>query len=219
MKRTIHLIAALAFALLRTASAQSPIEAEMLPPDFLISQREALGLEESQVQAIQAVIQEVGPQFEKHKQVLEERTRAVQEALHQPKQDIDQTMEKVRALVTQENEMKLLQMRTMLTLRSKLTPEQLEKARPMRMHQMQQMMAARAAGGPGGGNPGGEAHQRLQHKFEQLHKIIQERAAGGQPPEEIVKRAQEVHQLVQAGKLEEAERMLSEILEQLRKDQ
>jgi hypothetical protein len=203
MKTNLLLITATLLAFLRTAAAQNPIENELFPPDFLMSQRETLGLKEDQLRDIQAMVQDVQPKFETLKGQLEQRAKAFEEALRQAKPDITQTEEKLRAMLGQENEMKLLQMRFMLELRGKLTAEQVDKARELRQQ------------GKAGNNPGDGLPQRLQAKFEKLRSIIEARAAGGNPPEDVVAKAREIQQLVQSGKPLDAEKELDALLSSL----
>src|SRR5258708_164477 len=132
MKSILPFLALSLLALFRAAAAPNPIESELIPPDFLFAQREALGLNETQLRDIQATVQDVQPKFAALKGQLEERMKAFQEALHQAQPDITQAEDKLRAMLAQENEMKVLQVHLLLTLRSKLTPEQLEKARQLR---------------------------------------------------------------------------------------
>jgi len=203
MKSTLSLVAAAVLAFLSTSSAQNPVEAELFPPDFLMAQREALGLSETQLQDIQATMQDIQPKFESLKGQLEERGKAFQEALRQPQPDLAQTEEKLRALLAQENEMKVLQVRLMLGLRSKLTAEQLDKARQLRQQ-------------AAGKDPHDGVAQRLQKKFEQLRAAIEERAFGGAPPEEIVKEVGEIQKLAQSGQPLEAERQIDQLILKLR---
>jgi hypothetical protein len=172
-----------------------------------MAQREALGLNENQLQDIQAIMQDVQPKFENLKGQLETRAKAFQEALHQAKPDIAQTEEKLRTMLTQENEMKVLQIHLMLDLRSKLTPEQLDKARQLRAQMQQQA----GANDPRQGLP-----ERMQKKFQQLKTALDERAFGGAPPEEIVKQVEEIQQLAQSGQPLEAERRIDQLIIKLR---
>jgi len=207
MKTALSLLTAALLAVLHSASAENPLESELFPPDFLLNQRETLGLNESQLQDIQAIVQDVQPKFENLKGQLEDRAKAFQEALHQAKPDVALTEDKLRAMLTQENEMKLLQVHLMLTLRSKLTPEQVDKARQLRAQMPQQA----AANDPREGLP-----ERLQKKFQQLKAAVEEKAAGGAPPDGIVKQVGAIQQLVQQGKPLEAERQLDQLLSELR---
>jgi Spy/CpxP family protein refolding chaperone len=191
-------------AVAQEGHAPNPIEAELFPPDFLIAQREALGLNETQLQDLQAIVQDVQPKFESLKTQLEDRGKALKEALHQPHPDSAQAEDKMRALLAQETEMKLLQLRLMLGLRSKLTPEQVDKARQLRP----QYSGADH-------NPLEGLQQRLQAKFEKLKAAVEARAAGGQPPEELINKAHEIQQLVQNNKPLEAERQLDALLSTL----
>ena len=205
MKSVLSFVAAL-LALLATSSAQNPVEAELFPPDFLMAQRDALGLSDAQLQDIQGIMQDTQAKFEALKGQLEERAKAFQEALHQPETDIAQTEEKLRSMLAQENEMKVLQMRLMLNLRSKLTAEQRAKARQLR----QQALAA------AGKDPHDGLAQRMQKKFEQLRAAIEDRAFGGAPPEEIVKQVGEIQKLAQTGHPQEAEQQIDQLIVKLR---
>jgi Spy/CpxP family protein refolding chaperone len=180
----------------------NPIEMELFPPELLFSQHEALGLSDTQMHELQATIQDAQPKFESLKGQLEERTKALKDALHQPKPDIAQTEEKLRTMLAEENEMKVFQLHLMLTLREKLTPEQVEKARQLRPHF-------------NGANPNQGLAERLQAKFAKLRGLVEARAAGGAPPEEIVAKAQEIRQLVEGGKPNDAERELDALLSTL----
>jgi Spy/CpxP family protein refolding chaperone len=203
MKTTACLLTFCAFALLRATAAPNPIESEFFPPDFLFSQHEALGLNETQIKDLQAIVQDVQPKFESLKGQLEERVKTLQDALHQPNPDIPKTEEKLRAMLSQENEMKALQLHLLLTLRGKLTPEQVDKARQLR---------AQTASTSTSGDPTNGLRERLQAKFEQLKTAVEAQAAGGQPPEETVAKAREIQQLVQDGKPQEAENQLDALL-------
>ncbi|MEP6670877.1 MAG: periplasmic heavy metal sensor [Chthoniobacter sp.] len=207
MKTTLLLITVTLLAFLHPAAAQNPIEGELFPPDFLLAQREAIGLNEKQLQDIQSIVQDVQQKFETLKGQLEERGRAFQEILHQPKPDIAQVEDKLRAMLTQENEMKLLQVHLMLSLRNTLTAEQVDKARQLR----QQQPSPTAGKDPREGLP-----ERLGKKFEQLKTAMQERAFEGAPPEEIVKQVGEIQKLAQSGQPLEAERRIDQLIVQLR---
>jgi hypothetical protein len=206
MKSILPLVAAASLAFLSTSSAQNPAEADLFPPDFLMVQREALGLSDTQLQDIQALMQDVQPKFEALKGQLEERGKAFQESVHQPQPDIAQVEEKLRSLLAQENEMKVLQVRLMMSVRSKLTTEQIDKARQLRQQ------VAQAAGN----DPHDGLAQRMQKKFEQLRTAIEERAFGGAPPEEIVKQVGEIQKLAQGGQPLEAERLIDQLIAKLR---
>jgi len=152
---------------------------------------------------MQALVQEVQPKYENLLGQLGQRTAAFQENLHTVKPDVAEAEEKLRAVLAPENEMKILQVRLMVNLRNKLTPEQVEKARQLRPQYA-------ASSKPTDGLP-----QRLQAKFEKLRAAIEARAAGGQPPEELVAKAREIQKTVQDNKPLEAERELDALLSSL----
>jgi Spy/CpxP family protein refolding chaperone len=184
-----------------SARALNPIEAQLFPPDFLFAQRETLGLSEAQLQDLQALVQDVQPKFEALKGQMEERSKAVVEAIQQPKPDVAKVQEKLRAMLTQENEMKVLQIGLMLNLRNKLTSEQLAKALELRPRGFAQNT-----------NPAEGLAERLQAKFQKLRAAVEARAAGGEPPVELVEKARAIQQLVQNNKPLEAEQQLDALL-------
>ncbi|MDR3406741.1 MAG: hypothetical protein P4L99_29920 [Chthoniobacter sp.] len=212
MKTILPFLALTLLALFRATAAPNPIEGELLPPDFLMAQHEALGLSETQLHEIQATVQEVQPKFESLKGQLEGRMKDFQETLHQPKPDIAQAEEKLRAVLSQENEMKLLQVHLMLTLRSKLTPEQVEKARQLRLQ-------SPSSGSPAASDPNAELRQRLEAKLARVKEGVQQWAASGHDPSVIAQTMEEKFKpLMQAGKVVEAEAELDRVLEQLKQD-
>lgn len=184
-------------------AAGDGLEAELFPPEFLFAQREALGLSEAQLKAMESAMQDARDEFEKLKAKLDERAKALQEVLHQPKPDVKQAEEKLRALLAQEAEVKTLHMLTMLKVRGQLTPEQLEKARKLRDE-----YAAKAAAESG-------SRDRLQKKLEQLRDLVKARTDAGELPPEIMERARGIQQLLKEGKETDAERQIDELLGQL----
>jgi hypothetical protein len=206
MKTLVRLFFLLTAAMLNAAAAQNPIEAELFPPDFLLNQRESLGLTEDQLHAIQSIVGDAQPKFEALKGKLEQRVADLSEALRLPKPEVAQTEEKLRALLTDENEMKLLQLRLMLTLRNSLTLEQVTKARELR----------RQAPPGASGDPREGLAERLQKKFEQLRTALDQRAFGGESPTDLVTAVEEIQRLAQGGQPLEAERRIDALLVRLR---
>jgi Spy/CpxP family protein refolding chaperone len=203
MKKLFAFFAVLGLWLARAAAAPEGLEAEIFPPEFLNAHREAIGLSEAQIQAIGATVQEAEASFQQHKSQLDDRAKALQEVLRQPQPEAAQAEEKLRALLAQENEIKVAHLRIMLKVRSQLTAEQLTKARAVR-----DQLVAQAASES-------EVRERLQKKLQQLRTAVEARATGGQVPQEIVDRAGQIQQLLRDGKVPEAERQLDELLGQV----
>jgi Spy/CpxP family protein refolding chaperone len=209
MKTTLPIIALSLLALCRATAAPNSFESELFPPDFLMNQHEAIGLNETQLHEIQSVVQDAQPKFETLKSELEDRGKSLQDAVHQPTPDMAKTEELLRAFLPKENEMKLLQFHLLLTLRSKLTPDQVAKARELRA---QSTSLSNSNSNSNASDPNEGLRDRLQKKFEQLKTAVQARAAGGQPPDDIIAKAHEIQQLVQDGKPQEAEKQLDALL-------
>ena len=203
MKRFLPLLALIALYLAPMKAAAQELDAEIFPPEFLFAQREALGLSDAQLQAMDAAMQAVRGDFEKLKGQLDERAKALQEVLHQPQPGAKQAEEKLRALLAQESEVKLLHMLTMLKVRSQLTPEQLEKAR-----QLHSQAAAQATADAG-------QRDRIQHKLEQLRDVAKARTETGELPPDTMERARQIQQMLMDNKGAEAEHELDELLSKI----
>ena len=209
MKTIVRLFVVLAATMLNASEAENPIEAELFPADFLLAQREPLGLTEEQLRAVQSAVGEVKPRFEELRGKLDGRVADLREALSLPKPEAAQAEEKLRILLADENEMKLLQLRLMLTLRDHLTPEQVTKARELRRQALPKAPPEAADA----------VRQRIIAKVESVKEGVQKWAAGGRDPSDMAKMMQEkVKPLLDAGKVGEAEAELDRLLEQLKQD-
>src|SRR5687767_6267057 len=108
MKKLAALFALLSLAVARVGVAAEGLDAELLPPEFLFTQRDALGLSDAQLQAIKEAMERARGDFEKHKAQVDERAHALKEILRQPDPDVAQVEEKLRALLIKETDVKLL---------------------------------------------------------------------------------------------------------------
>jgi len=198
-------------ALLSSAFGLNPIESELFPPEFLAAQHEALGLSEAQIKTLQAVVGEVGPQFDGEKSKLEGQMAALEAELKKEKIDGGAVEEKLRAMLQKETEMKMLQFHTLIKLREMLTPEQVAKARQLR----QQAPAKGGAASVVPRDPKDGLIERLQGKFKQLKIALDTRAFGGESPDKLAAEIAELTRLAREGEPLEAERRIDALIERL----
>jgi len=195
--------AATAFLSVAPAQAQNPVESQLFPPDFLLSQREAIGLSVDQLQQLQSIVKDIQPKFEALKSKMEPESAALREALGQTKPDAAETEGKLKALLADENEMKLLQLRLMLAIRNNLTPEQLEKARELKKQAQRK---------PEGADTRQAMMEHLQKKFLELKSALDDRDFGKESPEDVASAVQEIQRLARSGEPLEAEKQIDNLL-------
>lgn len=202
MKLIPALLLSLCLAIAGPLAFADGLEAELFPPEFLFSQREAIGLSTAQLDSMEAVLKASQNEFEHRKAALDERAKALQAELHQANPDPAKAEEKLRALLAQESEVKLLHMLTMLKVRALLTPDQLAKTR-----QLYAETAERVA-------QEGQRN-RIQAKLGQLRDTVKKLSEAGTLPQETMERAQAIQELLKNGKEPEAEQQIDALLGQL----
>jgi Spy/CpxP family protein refolding chaperone len=199
MIRLFLLLAIVILACSPASRASEALDAELFPPEFLANQREALGLSDAQMQAIEELMRGAKTAFDENKRLLEEAARALQTVLKQDRPDTAQVDEKMRAVLDLEGDIKMLHLHTLLAVRGQLSTEQLAKARQLRDQRMAQ--AAAEAG----------QRERLDKRLEELRAAIRTRSEAGPIPPEVIERAREVQELIKAGKDADAEKKVDEI--------
>ncbi|MGB8168475.1 MAG: periplasmic heavy metal sensor [Chthoniobacteraceae bacterium] len=205
MKRLIVLLSLISLFSGTLRAAGEALDSELFPAEFLSAQREALGLSEAQLQAIDELMGSAKSAFEENKRQLDEAARALQTLLKEDQPDPDKADEKLRAVLDHEGDIKLLHMNTLLAVRHVLTPAQLAKARQLR----DDLMAKAATNA--------DQRKRLEKKLEDLRAAIHARFKDGAVPPELVERAKEIQQLMNESKEAEAERKAEEVISSLDK--
>lgn len=200
MHRLLCLIILLGLAAAPLASASEALDAELFPAEFLSAQREALGLSETQLQAIDELMRAAKTAFDEGKAKLDEAARALQVLLKEDQPDPDKADEKMRVVLDHEGDIKMLHLHTLLAVRRQLTAGQLAKAREIR----DQLMAKAAANAT--------QRQRIEKKLEELRTAIHLSYGGGTVPPEVVQSAQEIQRLMNENKDTEAEKKVEDTL-------
>jgi hypothetical protein len=182
----------------RTMAEDSAVRAPtFLPFDFYSRHREALELSEDQVREMQRISEGMRESARKLEEDRRERTKALQEAMDRSPVDSDKAMERFRAVLKVEDEMKVLQFRSEIALRNTLSTEQLGKLKSL---------AAKE-----GVLRGGAALAKLEARLQELRAAIRKRA-GGEPPREIVEQLRRIEQAAKDGRLGDAKDQLEQLL-------
>lgn len=172
-----------------------------LPLDFYIDRREQLGIDEDQAQAMKKIIENMREPGEKLAKEMEERTKALQEAVGQNPVNAEAAMERFKAVIDVENQMKAMQFRARMEMRQLLKPEQYEKV---------SAMAAKAQQSKQGGASG-----NIQDKLKQVRQQLAQHT-GGNVPREVVEQLERIEQAAKQGHGAEAEKQLNALLQQLK---
>lgn len=199
MKRLLVLLSLFALVWGRADAAADALDDELFPAEFLAAQREALGLSEPQLKAIDELMVGAKTAFDEDKRLLEAAASALQALLKQDQPNGDQVDEKMRAVLDLEGDIKMLHLHTLLAVRAQLAPGQLAKARKLRDQRMAELKAEEGQ------------KERIEKRLQELRTAIHKRAETGPLPAEVVDRAREVQELMQAGKDTEAEKKVEEI--------
>ena len=201
---TLAVLAAATFT--RVAVAEEPSRssakgAVFLPFDFYPKHREALGLNEEQVREMQRIADGMRDSGQKLEGERRERTKALQEVMTRNPVEPENAMERFRAVLEAENEMKRLQFRNALAMRKLLSPEQTAKL---------ESLAKKQSG------EGGDAKRAIRERLDQVREEIRKRAGGGEPPRDVMERFKQIEQAARQGQMEEAKEQLGAMLRHLR---
>lgn len=107
--------------------AQDIFKGKIYTTTNLMEEREAIGLTEAQVAKIKKLHAENSGQFSTLKWDLDDATSKMKKMLDQPKINAVEVSRQLDEILKLENQMKRIQMNTMVAIKNELTPEQIEK--------------------------------------------------------------------------------------------
>ncbi|MFI5379269.1 MAG: Spy/CpxP family protein refolding chaperone [Tepidisphaerales bacterium] len=182
-----------------------PIGDNLIPPELLMKHQEELGLTAEQkqfmveqVQQAQATLQELQPQMKKE-------TEALAALLKADPADEQKVLDQLDKLLDVERQVRRTQMTLSLSIRSKLTAEQLAKAKEIKAKWLEKMAHAKPP------------PQSLQAKMATFQETVREWQQQGQDLSPVGKLMQEFQPLMEEEKFTEAEAVLDKALELLGK--
>jgi Spy/CpxP family protein refolding chaperone len=111
-----------------------PIGRYLAPPDLVMAQSEALGLNEQQRAAIKGEIQKMQAKFIDAQWDLQEQTNRMVKLLQQTPLDESRVLEQADKIMSLEREIKRAHLTLLVRIKNTLTPEQIAKLENLRKH-------------------------------------------------------------------------------------
>jgi Spy/CpxP family protein refolding chaperone len=191
----------LVFAGLSLAQAppSDPIQSLLVSPDVLLENRDRLGLSDEQVHAIRARFEDASPQGHELEDKMSVAMAKLVELLSADKVNADAALAQLEEVLAIEKQQRRLHMRLMIQTRNELTADQRQMASQLQ---------------PAGRSDDGR-ETRLRTKLAKIQDEIQARAAAGQPPRDVIELMQKFPELMQNGRLDDAEALLARALRAL----
>ena len=183
----------------QAANVEDWLKSGLLHPDLIASVRDELALSEEQQTKLNAQLGETRKQAEPLEQAVKEQQKALNHLLRDAGTTADAASAQLAKLIEAEAAVKQLQLRTLISIRDVLTPEQLQKAQKLGPPKM--AAAAR----------GGDLESKMKEKAGKLRAAVE---ALGIPPTEAMKaRGGEIEQLIKSGQFAEADAALDKLIE------
>jgi len=199
MKRLILLVSVTLLSAfgVTSVSAEETLDTLLPPPSWLRSRAEELNIDGQTRQDIEQTYKEKEPKYHENKYKVERLTGRLYTALVADELDEEMIVQRMKALLEAESELKLYQVHVRISLLSQVSSEQRRAARELAKRKTWR---------------GGMAAQ--VERVRQLSKRLKD---SGESVTEIEKRMKEIDKTVAAGKVTEGARMLSQVIRDLEK--
>ncbi len=197
--KSIVCLLLLSAATLHAANADEWLKSGLLHPDLIAAVRNELALTEDQQIKLNAQLSEARKQAEPLEQTVKDELKALNHLLRDAGTTADAASAQLAKLIEAEAVVKQLQLRTLISIRDVLTPEQQQKAQKLGPPKM---AAASTREG---------LESKVNEKAGKLKAAVE---ALGIPPTEAMKtRGGEIEQLIKSGQLAEADAALDQLIE------
>lgn len=184
---------------LRAAKVEDWLARGLLHPGLISAVQEELALTDEQQARLKEQLETARQQAEPLEQAVKQQQQALGRLLEDPAADADAATAQLGRLIEAEKAVKELQLRTLISLRDVLTPEQLTKAKKLRPRQMPAAQAAGAA-----------TEQGVMAKVERLR--VGAESAGVPLTEAMKARGQEIEGMIQAKDFQAADAALDRLM-------
>lgn len=181
---------------LKAANLEDWLESGLLHPDLIGSMRSELELTDDQQVKLTAQLDEARKVAEPLEGVVKEQQKALHALLKQPGTDADAAAARLAKLIDAEAAVKQLQLRTLISVRDLLTPEQRQKARSLTPPKMAVKEDLEAG---------------LEKKVGKLRTALE--SLGVPPTEAMKERGGEIQELVKSGQFAAADAALDKLIE------
>lgn len=191
-------IAALTASLLHAQSPVDPVGRNLFPPDFIMSNAEAIHFTDEQRQALQVTMQGAQERFGGLQQALQQEADALGKLLAEPAPTEAAVLAQFDKVQDREREIKRAQLALMLGLRGKLTDDQRAKLTELRAK-----------------NRGQQPPPEFAAKMERIKAGVAKWQSEGRDPSPIGQMMQQFEPLMRAGQIEQANGVLDQALKAL----
>ena len=178
--------------------ASDPVAERMFSPDLILHNGEAIGLSDEKRQEIQSRIKKAQERFQEMEKSVRKEQEAMVVLLDREKVDEAAVLKQLDSVIAREREIRREQFALMVSLRNLLTPEQQAQLKILRKTYKPQAIES-----------------RLKDKLEMVEAGVQELAGKGLDASSVVEKMQRFSELMQVGKVKEAEALLDRALKEL----
>lgn len=186
----------LTVATLPAAQVEDWLQSGLLHPDLLKSVRDELSLSEDQQTKLNSQLSAAREAAAPLEQAVKEQQKALNQLLKESSANIESAGAQLTKLLEAEASVKQLQLRTLISVRDVLTPEQLEKAKKI---------------GPPKMASKGNAESVVMAKANKLRAAVE---GLGAPPNDAMKtRGAEIEGMIKGGQLDAADAALDKLIE------
>jgi len=190
-----HILIILAISVTAFAGSDQLLKSGLIHPDIIQQIKPELQLTADQESKMSAIISEARSQGEPVEKTAKEQQQALQTMLRQPETTADAASAQLAKVLESEATVKQLQLRTLITLRDVLTPEQQRKAQTLSVPKV----AAKS-----------ELEAQVMAKASKLRAVVD--SLGEKPTEAMTQRGAEIEDLMKSGDLKAAEAALDKLI-------
>lgn len=181
---------------LPAAQVEDWLKSGLLHPDMISSIRDQLALTEEQQAKMNAQLGEARSQAEPLELAVKEQKKALNQLLKDRTATPEAAAAQLSKLLEAEGAIKQLQLRTLISVRNMLTPEQMEKAQKLNP--------------PGQPSSGAGLEARVHGKAQKLRAAVD--TLGITPTEAMKYRGEEIEGLIKSGQFADADAKLDELI-------
>ena len=182
----------------------------LFEPGLVVRLGAQVGVDPAVVEAARTQMQTFRPKLEEAQQKLRTDTVALNDLVKQDHPDVQTCLAQLDKVLEDERAVKRMNLEAALTIKNKLTPEQITQ-----LIQLRDKLLAGGAAGPGGAGGAGAVPETLRAKMQQVQTLAQQRQQEGRDLSQVRTLMQDARTAAQAGNYKAAEATLDQILKLL----
>lgn len=179
----------------------------LVPPELIMQHRAEIQISSDQLQQIGKITNEFSQRAESGKRVIEKHNQELVRLLKSESIEEVLALKELQSYLTAEQKLKQLHFTAMLRIRNVLTDAQRTTLIAKRKSMSRDAMKS--------GQRESKTEQRLRAKVERIKKEVESRVSSGSPPMEAAKLMQGFSELMQKGRVDDAEAILDRVMRML----